>query len=211
MIAALAHRSSILDRSFQYLYVVAVARTKEFDKEQALNVAIGVFREHGFEGTSTDMLVRAMQIGRQSLYDTFGDKWKLYCLAVERYSAGETDAHIAMLRGEPRALDGIRAMMERVVENAGQACLGVNSICEFGQSRPDLSTLHRTADLRLRRVACDRIMEAQAAGDVDTSLSAEAAADFLFASIAGIRIAARGGADLTHLQSLGRLALRAIM
>ncbi|WP_280822677.1 TetR/AcrR family transcriptional regulator [Pseudaminobacter soli (ex Li et al. 2025)] len=188
-----------------------MARTKEFDKEQALNVAIGVFREHGFEGTSTDMLVRAMQIGRQSLYDTFGDKWKLYCLAVERYSAGETDAHIAMLRGEPRALDGIRAMMERVVENAGQACLGVNSICEFGQSRPDLSTLHRTADLRLRRVACDRIMEAQAAGDVDTSLSAEAAADFLFASIAGIRIAARGGADLTHLQSLGRLALRAIM
>ena len=95
-----------------------MARTKEFDKEQALDAAIGVFREHGFDGTSTDMLVRAMKIGRQSLYDTFGDKWKLYCLAVERYSTEETNAHLVMLRNEPRAVDSIRAMMERVVENS---------------------------------------------------------------------------------------------
>lgn len=31
------------------------------------------------------MLVGAMKIGRQSLYDTFGDKWKLYQRAVDRY------------------------------------------------------------------------------------------------------------------------------
>jgi TetR/AcrR family transcriptional regulator, transcriptional repressor for nem operon len=35
-------------------------------------------------------------------------------------------------------------------------------------------------------------------------------ADFLFASIAGMRIAARGGAGSEHLKSLGRLAMRAI-
>jgi AcrR family transcriptional regulator len=99
--------------------------------------------EHGFEGTSTDMLVRAMKIGRQSLYDTFGDKWKLYCLAVERYSIAETRAHIATLRGEPRAVDGIRAMIGRVVEDAQQACLGVGSICEFGESRQELSALRQ--------------------------------------------------------------------
>ena len=52
-----------------------MARNKEFDRDDALDAAIGVFREHGFEGTSTDMLVRAMKIGRQSLYYTFGDKW----------------------------------------------------------------------------------------------------------------------------------------
>lgn len=187
-----------------------MARTKEFDKGQALDAAIDVFREHGFEGTSTEMLVRAMKIGRQSLYDTFGDKWTLYCLAVERYSAAETDAHIAMVRGGPRALDGIRAMMERVVENAGQACLGVSSICEFGQSQPELTALHRAADLRLKKVATEHIRQAQAAGDVDTSLSADAAADFLFASVAGIRIAARGGASREQLHSIAGLALRTL-
>lgn len=188
-----------------------MARIKEFDRDKALDAAVGVFREHGFEGTSTEMLVRAMKIGRQSLYDTFGDKWALYRLAVERYAAEETDAHIAMLRGKPRALDGIAAMMERVVATANQACLGVNSICEFGQSRPDLAEVHQAADRRLRSAASARIRQAQDAGDVDKSLSADAVIDFLFASIAGIRVAARGGAGSDKLASLGRLALRAIM
>ena len=48
-----------------------MARPKEFVEEQALDAAIDVFREHGFEGTSAEMLVRALRIGRQSLYDTF--------------------------------------------------------------------------------------------------------------------------------------------
>lgn len=200
----------IIDRSFQYSYIASMARTKEFDKDEALIAAIEVFREHGFEGTSTEMLVGAMKIGRQSLYDTFGDKWKLYCLAVERYSADEASAHIAVMRGEPNALDGIRAMILRVIENAGKACLGVNSICEFGQSRPDLSSLRNAADRRLKAAACERIGEAQLAGDVDKSLSAEAVADFLFANIAGMRIAVRAGAGRDHLQSLGQLAIRAI-
>ncbi len=56
-----------------------MARPKEFDSDKALNTAIGVFSEHGFEGTSAGMLTDAMKIGRQSLYDTFGDKWQLYC------------------------------------------------------------------------------------------------------------------------------------
>lgn len=187
-----------------------MARTKEFDRSLALKAAIGVFREHGFEGTSTDMLVRAMKIGRQSLYDTFGDKWNLYCLAVERYSVGETDAHIAMLRSETRALDGIRAMMERVVETAGQTCLGISSICEFGQSRPELTALHHSANKRLKEATRNCIGEAQAAGDLDASLSAGTVADFLFAGVTGMRVAARGGANREHLQSLCRLTLRAI-
>ncbi|WDZ80287.1 TetR/AcrR family transcriptional regulator (plasmid) [Ensifer adhaerens] len=187
-----------------------MARSKEFDKDKAVAAAIDVFREHGFEGTSTEMLVRAMKIGRQSLYDTFGDKWALYRLAVERYVFEETEAHAAMLRSKPRAIDGIAAMIEQVVERAHLACLGVNSICEFGQSRPELNALHRAADNRLRKATMECIKQAQVESEVENSLPAEAVAGFLIASIAGIRIAARGGAARQELESLGRLALRAI-
>lgn len=187
-----------------------MARSKEFDKEKAVAAAIDVFREHGFEGTSTEMLVRAMRIGRQSLYDTFGDKWALYMAAVERYTLEETDAHVAMLRSKPRAIDGITAMTERVVERARLACLGVNSICEFGQSRAELTALHYAAGQRLIKAIVACIKQSQAENDVDKSLSPVGAAEFLIASIAGIRIAARGGAANEDLQSLGRLAIRAI-
>jgi AcrR family transcriptional regulator len=57
-----------------------MARHKEFDRDLALGAAINVFSEHGYEGTSTDQLLTAMKISRQSMYDTFGDKrapiWK---------------------------------------------------------------------------------------------------------------------------------------
>jgi TetR/AcrR family transcriptional regulator, transcriptional repressor for nem operon len=38
-----------------------MARPKAFVEEQALDAAINVFREHGFEGTSAEMLVRALK------------------------------------------------------------------------------------------------------------------------------------------------------
>ena len=44
----------------------------------ALDGAIALFREHGYEGTSAQMLVHAMRIGPQSLYAAFGEKWQLY-------------------------------------------------------------------------------------------------------------------------------------
>jgi TetR/AcrR family transcriptional regulator, transcriptional repressor for nem operon len=69
-----------------------VARPREFAEEEARDAAIKVFREHGFENTSAEMLVRALRIGRQSPYDTFGDKWQICLSAVRRYNCAETRA-----------------------------------------------------------------------------------------------------------------------
>src|SRR5712672_2775626 len=114
-----------------------MARPREFDADTALDGAIGVFREHGFEGASAQMLVSASGIGRQSLYDTFGDKWQLYLSAVRRYTVSESQAHLSALNAGPRAIGGITAMVQLVVAEASRPCLGVNSICVFGQSRPE--------------------------------------------------------------------------
>jgi AcrR family transcriptional regulator len=85
------------------MYGASMARPKEFNRDEALNAAIGVFREHGFEGTSAAMLTEEMKIGRQSLYDTFCDKWQLYRASLQRYASVETQAHIAARRSAPRA------------------------------------------------------------------------------------------------------------
>ena len=187
-----------------------MARPRTFDIDQVLDSAIGLFREHGYEGTSAAMLVDAMGIGRQSLYDSFGDKWQLYLAAVRRYSAAEIHAHVAALRSAPRAIDGLHAMVARVVEEADAPCLGVGSTCEFGDSQPELSEIRNNAGQLLLGAVAGRIREAQADGDIAPDLDPAHIAGFFAASFAGIRVAARGGADAALLRLLGDLLFRAL-
>ncbi len=187
-----------------------MARPKAFDPDEALDAAICVFREHGFEGTSAAMLVGEMGLGRQSLYDTFGDKWDLYCAAVRRYAERETAEHLAVLRSGARARDGLAAMVERVAADAPAACLGVSSVCEFGRSRPDLAKIHDSAARVLRAAIVERVRAAQAEGDIAADVEPEEAAGFLAASLGSLRLAARGGADAAALRRLAAFALRAL-
>lgn len=187
-----------------------MARPRTFDLDAALDGAIAVFREHGYEGTSAQMLVSAMGIGRQSLYDTFGDKWQLYQQVLRRYVLAEGQAHRAALRIGPRAVDGIAAMVERVVREADVACLGVGSIAEFGCSRRELNAINAAADRALRAAMAEQVQAAQQEGDLAAALDPDAAATYLIASFAGIRLAARGGASAEHVQGLGDMVMRAL-
>ncbi|MGO4762739.1 TetR/AcrR family transcriptional regulator [Cupriavidus sp. 2KB_3] len=187
-----------------------MARPKAFNKDEALDAAIGVFREHGFAGTSAGMLTEAMKIGRQSLYDTFHDKWDLYRAAVQRYAETEVQAHLATLRSQARARDGIQRLIARVVADAHTPCLGVGSICEFGHGRADLTQIHHASARVLEDALTARIQEAQADGDIAPDLDPKHVAGFVSANIAGIRIAARSGASAGDLQALGNLALRVL-
>ena len=63
-----------------------MARTKEFDRDAALDRAMHVFWKKGYEATSLPDLLQAMGIARQSLYDTFGEKHALFMAALERYT-----------------------------------------------------------------------------------------------------------------------------
>lgn len=187
-----------------------MARPKEFDTDAALDAATRVFREQGFAGSSAAELTRAMGIGRQSLYDTFGDKAQLYRAALARYTALETDAHLAALSTGPRAIDGLEILLARVRAKAGEPCLAVGAVCEFGRSQPDLTAIQAAGERALAGALAARLREAQDEGDVAAGLDVGEAAAFLAAAIPGIRIAARGGAGAAQLQALAELALRAL-
>lgn len=186
-----------------------MARPKEFDKEQALDAAMDLFREHGYEGTSAGMLVRSMKIGRQSLYDTFGDKWQLYLSALQRYGSSEALAHLDAL-SQGGGLAGIRALLERVVRKAHRECLGISSICEFGRREPEISKIHLSVERVLRPAIAECVRDAQQVGDVSIDLDPDFVVTFLVASITGIRVSARSGAPRAHLESLKDMALRAL-
>ncbi|MBB2206025.1 TetR/AcrR family transcriptional regulator [Gluconacetobacter takamatsuzukensis] len=185
-------------------------RPQEFDRDQVLDAAIGVFRQHGFEGSSASMLVEAMGIGRQSLYNSFGDKWQLYRAAIEHYAAGEIAAHLAALKTGPRAIDGIACFLDRVAASAQDMCLGVSSICEFGTTRPDLSAIHDRCGKILNAALIERVRQAREEGDLLPDTDADDTVAFLVSTLAGLRVSARAGADRKTRAAIARAAMRGI-
>jgi hypothetical protein len=75
-----------------------MARPKGFDQDSVLRKAIHLFYRQGFAATSTDDLMRAMDVGRQSMYDTFGDKRALFLKSPGGVRCGECSRHTSGAR-----------------------------------------------------------------------------------------------------------------
>ncbi|TDG02573.1 TetR/AcrR family transcriptional regulator [Paraburkholderia guartelaensis] len=188
-----------------------MVRPREFDRDEALGCALRVFWAKGYASTSTEDLLAAMNIGRQSLYNAFGDKRKLYLEALERYQGESTAGHIERLNGSASPLAGIEALLLGLVaddeDERALGCMGVVAMSEFGAADPELVALRNKVAPRLSKRLLERIREGQAGGEIDTSLDARQAAAFLLMTMQGIQLAARGGSDAKSLRALARFAI----
>jgi AcrR family transcriptional regulator len=191
-----------------------MARPKEFDRDTALQKAVAVFCDHGYDGASTEELLRAMDISRQSLYDTFGDKRQLYLQALQQYVADSVGEQIRALNSSPSSLKGVEAALQAFVAKARGAeapgCLGIGATCEFGVSDREVTALISTADKTLQSSLERRINEGKDAGEIGADIDARAAAQFIKATFAGIKVAARGGAPADTLRNIARMAVRSL-
>jgi AcrR family transcriptional regulator len=191
-----------------------MGRPKQFDREEALRRAIPVFWENGFADTSAEDLTRAMGIGRQSLYDTFGDKRSLYLEALGRYNADSIAALLDTLHAAALPLDAIEgallAIADQSADAAARGCMGVNAICEFGMSDPDVARLSATSAARLETALESVLRDAQHSGDLDATVTPRAAARFLAATLAGMKVQAKAGATRDILHDVASLAVRSL-
>jgi len=109
-----------------------MARPKAFDTEMALDEAVRLFWERGYEATSIQDLVDALGIHRASLYATFGDKAQLFEAAIERY-ATQVQADLAKHLAPPHAgrvavANYLAAVIEQTTRpGAPRGCLFLNT------------------------------------------------------------------------------------
>lgn len=190
-----------------------MARPKEFDRDLALQKAMMVFWEKGYAATSAADLVQAMGIGRQSLYDTFGDKHQLYLEALALYSEASVAELVQSMRAA-RPLEAIEAMLmafaARPEQQNALGCMGINSICELGLQDEAVNAVRARSGAPLRASLMALLEQAKAAGDADPALDAAAGADFILATLAGMKVIAKGGTDAQALRSVGALAVQAL-
>jgi TetR/AcrR family transcriptional repressor of nem operon len=191
-----------------------MARPKQFDREDALTKAIGVFRKHGYASASTEVLLEGIGIGRQSLYDTFGDKRRLYLEALRRYNLESVSAALAHVESAASTLKGIENLLvdyatQKPAEHA-LGCMGINSICEFGVGDSEVGEINRASGATLQTAFAKALRKAKAAGEVPESLQERDAAQFILATLAGMKVQAKGGASAATLKQIARFAIQAL-
>ena len=186
-------------------------RPRSFDADAALERALGVFWEHGYEGASLTTLTEAMGISRKSLYAAFGNKEELFLKVLQRYERGPG----AYAQDSVRAPTA-RAVAETFLDGAVRAgtqpgrpagCLGVRAALAVGvtgQAVQDILTSWRAknqADLRRRfqRAVAERDLPA----DADPDLIAR----YLTTVADGVSVQAVGGASALDLRRVVDAAL----
>jgi TetR/AcrR family transcriptional repressor of nem operon len=188
-------------------------RHKEFDEEKALRGAIAAFSQKGFAATSTDDLTAAMDIGRQSMYDTFGDKRALFLKALEFYTQENINAIVAELRKPGSPLANIRNVLIKFTDRKDLSppygCMGINAICEFGLTDQEVLAAMQDAARLERQVLLDTLRRAKREGELSSDTDITALADFIDVTLAGLRIAAKGGMSRVALKRIVEIANRA--
>jgi TetR/AcrR family transcriptional repressor of nem operon len=192
-----------------------MARPKEFDQEKALRRAVLLFSEQGFAATSTDDLLRTMDIGRQSMYDTFGDKRALFLKALEMYVTQSVQSINAQLEKPGSALAAVRKSLitfaERNDLSSAKGCMGLNAISEFGQRDADVTRIVKGAALAQRQTLMRVLSRGKEQGELSSDEDLDSMADFFDSTLAGIRMAAKAGKSRKALRNVAIFAGRAYL
>ena len=189
---------------------MTVGRPREFDPEDALETAMQLFWEHGFDGVAISELTDAIGINRRSLYAAFGSKEELFTKAVQRYMAGPAGYIDDALR-QPTAWEVATEMVHGAADanthrDRPRGCLLVQ-----GALAADENADAVRADLERRRsdgvdALAHRFQEAQAAGELP-GVNTRALARWITSVCQGLSVQARSGATREELHHVGDLAL----
>ena len=190
-----------------------MARQREFDRSETLHRAQAVFWQKGYAATSTADLLDAMQIGRQSMYDTFGDKRSLYLEALRQYCEDSTADLLRHLQGGTplqAVANMLTAFASRPARENARGCMGVNAVCEFGNSDADINALQAYYGNRVNGAVEQMLRAALKAGEIPAGTDVRQAAAFVAATLSGMKVSAKAGAGVAALKHIAHFAIKAL-
>ena len=188
-----------------------MARKKEFDPAEALHAAVNAFWDSGFERTSLDDLMSKMRLGRQSLYDTFGDKRTLYLRALDEYRTVTQASTKELFTSTPDVRESFRKILFSIVESPKadleRGCMMVNANLERARGDKPLERLIKRNATEVQRIFSAVIRAAQKAGAISPKKDPDELAAFMFSTVHGMRHVGRATADRAQLRQIATVAL----
>ena len=188
-----------------------MARKKEFDPQRALAKAMGVFWRLGYENASTETLMKAMGIARQSLYDTFGDKRALYLKTLAYYRDQTNGDMQKKLNATPSVKEGFSKLLFGLAaetrEQHERGCLLLSANLQRDTRDVVIADFLRDNQARVEAIFVEALRRAQTRGELSRTHDPSALAHFFVVTIQGMRATARLRSDRRALEQVARVAL----
>jgi AcrR family transcriptional regulator len=187
-------------------------RPISFDKEAALEAAMLLFWERGFEGTSMADLTQAMGLNPSSIYAAFGDKHALFQLAVKRYLGSR--AHYAVKALEEPTLERvIRALFDNTVAflttpGHPPTCMtlagAMGCSVDAAPARDLMTEIRKQNEAAIKK----RLLAARKSGELAKEINVDDFTRYLSLMLAGLSIQSASGATKAELKRAAQMALR---
>lgn len=189
-------------------------RPLEFDPNTALNAAMEVFWSQGYEHTSIQDLLGAMNLSKSSLYQAFGGKQELFRQCLACYA----DQFVGQLRERLTTSPSGRRFIEGFLHSAladaqsgePRGCLIMNTASEFSLSDPEISADVARSIKRFRDILRLAVERAQHEGEIGQDRDPRVLASYLVSSMSGLKNQAKAGIDAKTLRSVIQIVLRAL-
>jgi AcrR family transcriptional regulator len=184
-------------------------RPRGFDPEAVLDRARDAFWNTGYAATSLDDISAATGLNRPSLYGAFGDKQALYLAALQK-TRGEINAALAaaMAPEEP-----LRAGLRRVYAGAAaiysrgelgqRGCFLIGTAVTEAVADPQIRGALDQALTEIDAAFETRMRRAQDAGELAAGIDIKGLAKLATATMNGMAVRARAGADQASLAAFG--------
>lgn len=188
-----------------------VGRPREFETDEVLDLSIELFREYGFAATTIQDIVDFTGVGRQSLYNSFGDKRALYLASIDHYVRLDLES-LEPLQRRGAGLDGVQEFLNARVEQLtetepSRACFIASTAVEVGDRDDEVGERITAYAEALEEAFARALRGARRKEQLADGVVLPATARLLTCLTHGIAVMARCGADGAALQSMVDAAL----
>jgi TetR/AcrR family transcriptional repressor of nem operon len=187
---------------------------KEFDPDAALQSALELFWQRGYEATSMADLVEHLRIGRASIYATFGNKHELYLKALDRYSENRDGGLLGELSQPGPALPAVRAVIRRFAVEASaddgrlRGCFITNTAAELGNHDPAAARRVASSWDHVEILLHSALTRARAQGELPEDRDPRTLARMLLVLMQGLRVVGKASNDPERVRDAAEQALR---
>lgn len=188
-------------------------RPRAFDADRALDSALRIFWEKGYEGTSMADLTTGMGINKPSLYAAFGNKEDLFRKVLERYQQGPA-AFITEAVKAPTSREVVAQFLAMAAKaltgpDTPRGCLVVQSALSCADSADPVKQELIACRKGYEAMLSERFKRARQENDLPADLKPADLARYVATVHQGMAVQAAGGATRKELLGIVGTVLKA--